>query len=308
MRFTIKVPSRASKQRELLDNLPDWCTLDRNMDPYTYTVRGIYEEALRVHDVCRYVITLHDNGTVSMAPSGGTIGEWHDKDARERSGSHPEQPQEDQRVTSTEPGNSASLACETTAPAQDEIHSPREPCERPSIALLIESPHRHEYDYENGFKPVGPAQGPTGNKIDELLCKLLQDNGALGLPATEYDLLIVNPVQFQASLHRLHRKKLNGNSVVQRLRNHSWRALYALEWLDFWLRMDSYQPCAVLMACTKKLQKDLRRELVEWVSCWQEGNPQWPARPLLFEFSQHPQNWKDDTTLQPVPVPQQPRP
>lgn len=266
MNFKIDV-SRPPKQREILKELlkKKWCMLDKNTG--LYTVHGIYEPELRVHDVFRYVIKIDDSRTVSLLRIVGTIGMWGDQYA----------------------------------------NGPRE---RPSIALIIESPHKHEYDYENGFKPVGPAQGPTGEKIDELLCELLQSKDALGLPAGYYDLLIVNPVQFQASLHRLHGLGLTGNSVVQGLRDRSWRAIYALEGPDFLKRMNCYRPWAVLMACTKKLQKkDVRPALVNWVRDWEGPVPGWPARPLLFEFSEHPQNWKEGvTTLQPVHVPQQPRP
>lgn len=176
-----------------------------------------------------------------------------------------------------------------------------EPRKRPSIVLIIESPHRHEYDYDEGFKPKGPAQGPTGKKIHELLCEMLQRANVLDLPVGDYDLLIVNPVQFQASLHRLHGKSLNGNSVVQGLRDRSWRAIYKLERQNFLKRMNRYRPYAVLMACTNELQEDLRSEVVQWARSWQKFVPRVPARPLLFEFSAHPQNWKrGGTTLQPV--------
>lgn len=70
-----------------------------------------------------------------------------------------------------------------------------------NIVLLLESPHKEEFT--NKFKPIAPAQGKTGKNIDNNIVevlyyidcklKLFQQNEI-------YNVIIANPVQYQASL------------------------------------------------------------------------------------------------------------
>ena len=80
-----------------------------------------------------------------------------------------------------------------------------------TIILLLESPHKYEYNYTNGvLTPIGPAQGDSiseaGGANDNYICNVLEK---IDLKSGEYYLVISNPIQFQTSLYSFHKKSLS---------------------------------------------------------------------------------------------------
>ena len=134
-----------------------------------------------------------------------------------------------------------------------------------SIVLLLESPHKDEYQLGNINCPIAPANGTTGENIHRCLSAVLSDIRAkhIEVRPSESELLlpgrhviISNPIQFQMSLHAIH-----GRSVRDRpwntLRDNVWKTL----WNDqdehvkqcFLGRLNTYNPRLIINACTGEL-------------------------------------------------------
>ena len=161
------------------------------------------------------------------------------------------------------------------APAKDRHHS--------SIVLVIESPH--ELEYNNG-KPIGPAQGTTGARIERHLKSILERYCKNGELSGKYSLIICNPVQFQASLHSLHGQSLS-SSGAGALRDKVWKAIIEHEAESYIERLRSYDPVMIINACTSKLKPIVRAYLIE----------NFNRAAILYESSSHPCFWNSSTTL-----------
>jgi hypothetical protein len=106
-----------------------------------------------------------------------------------------------------------------------------------SICLILESPHQSEYSYrQNCFCAISPAQKTTGKQIKANLPKILSKSISLGAPMEKgliYNLLIINPVPFQTSLHFLHKKALSSKRAkgkpFQNLRDNVWKVLWSID-------------------------------------------------------------------------------
>ena len=134
-----------------------------------------------------------------------------------------------------------------------------------NIVLLLESPHKDEYQPGNINCPIAPANGATGDNIDRCLGTVLrQIKGALinaRLDEAEFikpdsHVIISNPIQFQTSLYAIH-----GQSTwVSRwgmLRNNVWRTLWNEDHIQdcFLERLCTYNPSLIVNACTGALEK-----------------------------------------------------
>lgn len=129
-----------------------------------------------------------------------------------------------------------------------------------SIVLIIESPHKDEYD--NKFAPIAPAQGATGEKIEKYIVDLLRNHKQVRLSDGLYNILIVNPVQFQASLFNLHKVSLSSkNSAVSAIRDKVWLSIFSKEKDNFVDRLISYKPSLLINACTAKLKSIVDTEI-----------------------------------------------
>jgi hypothetical protein len=125
----------------------------------------------------------------------------------------------------------------------------REALQNP-ILVFFESPHDDEYDYNNGFNPLRPANGITGLTFynyftDKVLPKIQSILGFSLVRERIYSICFVNPVPFQASLHFIHGKEINKS-----IRDKVWKALYPLCECDFVRRVSSYNPFIILNMCT----------------------------------------------------------
>lgn len=120
-----------------------------------------------------------------------------------------------------------------------------------NVVLLLESPHRDEYQARNIDCPIAPANGKTGDNIDRCLGKVL---GRIdeGLIVPHCHVIISNPVQFQTSLHAIHGKSPRDKGGWGTLRDRVWKAL----WCDntirqgFQTRINSYRPSVIINCCT----------------------------------------------------------
>ena len=127
-----------------------------------------------------------------------------------------------------------------------------------SIVLLLESPHKNEYQPGYVDCPIAPANGETGHNIDRCLGTVLTRIGLQNLILTGCHVIISNPIQFQTSLHAIH-----GNSpqhdVWGKLRDKVWKALWeegteggrlGYIQLCFRARLNTYNPSLIINACT----------------------------------------------------------
>jgi hypothetical protein len=155
------------------------------------------------------------------------------------------------------------------------------------IVLIIESPHKDEYDSQ--FHPIAPAQGSTGNNIKKYICKILNKHGNLGLKDNSYDLIVCNPVQFQASLFHLHKKALGSkNRSVASIRDKAWLAMYQKEKKYFFKRLTDYNPLAIINACTSNLKAQILSDINEWNIT---------RDTTIFVAAKHPCIWSSSTKL-----------
>lgn len=123
-----------------------------------------------------------------------------------------------------------------------------------TILLLLESPHKDEYQCGDPRYPIAPAQGRTGTNIELYLERILNDSPVADSSDITYRVIIANPVQFQTSLWAIHK----GNLAKWRtLRNAIWKTLWDVCEVqqDFRSRLQSYCPDVVLNCCTYGLRK-----------------------------------------------------
>ena len=109
------------------------------------------------------------------------------------------------------------------------------------IVILLESPHRNEYDYS--FNPIGPAQGVTGNNIERFLGELID---RLHINQTkDYVFILMNPVQWQCSLGSFYNEGL-----IETFRNNIWTKLFHLYSEEFKNQIELYNPSIIINTCT----------------------------------------------------------
>jgi len=129
------------------------------------------------------------------------------------------------------------------------------------IVLLGESPHREEFD--GARTPIGPMRdrNTRRNLCGHLSSVIGRAQNILGINLSDVDVVIANPVQFQASLAHFMRDR---DICLQTwLRNAVWKGLFADSAIrgDFRRRISAYNPALVIVATTYDLRKPLRDEL-----------------------------------------------
>ncbi len=138
-----------------------------------------------------------------------------------------------------------------------------------SIAIILESPHKAEFDYSsnNDLIPISPAQGATGknieNKLKELLMAIISDHQKDVLQNGSYKIIIINPIPFQTSLHFFHRRSLS---------DYHFKKLRDKVWQEFWEEDTKYKsnlsenlkrinPSLIINACTSNLSPLVQKYL-----------------------------------------------
>lgn len=138
-----------------------------------------------------------------------------------------------------------------------------------NIVLLLESPHRSEYraiKIYDRLVPIGPAQGGNSKEaggairenIDSAITHIIVNNN-LSLNG-DYNLIIINPIQFQASLGSIYEKGLK-----RTLRNKVWKNIWKIKCNNkfivqenFIYRLKYYDPDLIINACTRDLKNDIK--------------------------------------------------
>jgi len=154
-----------------------------------------------------------------------------------------------------------------------------------AVVIILESPHQHEYTL--AFTPIGPLQKPASRtRLRNYLPGLLREAQV----PDDVDVVLVNPIQYQTSLHRLHQPMYQAG-VSTAIRDAVWKALWGLEVADimvyqrdFLNRMDKYQPSLVINSCTAGV-KGIVDEVLK-----SNGYP-------VVGVTQHPSYWSSKTKL-----------
>ena len=182
----------------------------------------------------------------------------------------------------------------------------RERREIGNIVLLLESPHKDEYN----ANPKRPACGTTGRSIDKLLWIVLRYiQIETGLIEPGCRLVISNPIQFQTSLHAIHNKSIQ-NVVCKEdgeqynwvtLRDNVWRTLWNEQHIQdcFRARLGCYYPKVIINACTGTLEEsDSPKSLVNRFF-QEEGQEQEELQNVPLYAVSHPSHWARVFSLRP---------
>lgn len=146
----------------------------------------------------------------------------------------------------------------------------------PVIAVVLESPHKSEY---NARIPLGPARGTTGRLFDSEFQRLFSNSvwSSHFFNAT-YDVILLNGVQFQCSLgHSLN------NIINRQTRDNNWLDIFNNYGgnVDIVNRLNALNPALIINLCTKgysNLQMILDRQLNANFSC-------------PYTYGTHPSTW-----------------
>lgn len=135
------------------------------------------------------------------------------------------------------------------------------------IAVILESPHESEYDPVS-YAPLAPL-----NNLDSR-CKFLRRIGdilnriaELGVTIPQGDVVLCNPVPYQASLARLYR--VRRPYPLEQITQEVWRNIYSIHAVrtDFRVRLAChYRPALIINACTSRLQNRVHSTLKALVS------------------------------------------
>lgn len=165
-------------------------------------------------------------------------------------------------------------------------HIPRAPFER-TLVIVMESPHKHEYQLDCIDRPIGPAQGQTGRNIrDHFMSVLGSFPRILDHLDQQTRVIVANPIQFQTSLAAV----VEVGKKWRKIRDAVWDELWCLQAIrkDFEDRLRRYSPHFVINACTvgrgrrAKIEDFLRRKLRVSVSRCSTSHPyRWTAAPIL---------------------------
>lgn len=166
----------------------------------------------------------------------------------------------------------------------------------PTIVIIIESPHKAEYDNSGTLPlPLAPANGKTGKGIDNCLSIILNDlrcRNKISLPPYNYSIIICNPVQYQTSLYHL-----TDDPSAKDLKNKIWTELFIHQSLntDFIARLKSYNPSLIINACTGGMNNGQPRGLKKLVDSAIRNEPSFQNKlnnnPNFIIYTTHPSYW-----------------
>lgn len=127
------------------------------------------------------------------------------------------------------------------------------------LVVLLESPHKLEYSNDfDLFEAQSPLNRPfSRSKMRNQLKRLTKAAGLRWADLRSKDVALVNPVPFQASMHRFFPRKKGLNKAI---RDQVWCALFhQVPWfkISLCVRLCEYAPVLILNGCTKKLQDDV---------------------------------------------------
>lgn len=132
------------------------------------------------------------------------------------------------------------------------------------LILLLESPHKDEYD--NFGKPLRPANGKTGLKINKFLTNQIQKSWKLNSNII-YCVWIVNAIQYQMSGYNQLKTFLNYDKIWHTVRNCVFKTVWNSEKLfglqfDLKTRISSINPAIIINCVTGGKKTSSLRNLV----------------------------------------------
>lgn len=138
------------------------------------------------------------------------------------------------------------------------------------LVLLLESPHKDEYQNN---QPIRPANGVTGAKIEALIASRAKNQWHLST-ASDYEVVLVNAIQYQTSCY-----KLLGENWDYTNRNHVFKLLYNNFQLedDLKQRLSAIKPHFIVNCVTSQLQSEVANVLLNF-------------KPNICDI--HPSAWK----------------
>ena len=129
-----------------------------------------------------------------------------------------------------------------------------------NIFFILESPHRDEYSPDDKMTPKVPANGKTGENLNEYFTShVLPILIGFGLKLDikkEYNFCLINPVPYQASLGNLYPKGLISN-----IRDGMWKTLYKYTRVKFENLFNIYKPIIVINACTTEFKDSVQESI-----------------------------------------------
>lgn len=139
------------------------------------------------------------------------------------------------------------------------------------ICLILESPHKSEYDL--AYTPLRAAYGDTGFNIDRKIVTRQTLTKILNVDY-DYEVIIVNPIQYQTSLHHeLYQIGISNNTFRagitpnQSLKNEVFRALFNKNKgnlrEDFKQRVNNFHPDIIYSCCTASLSNIVKKAIIE---------------------------------------------
>ena len=156
--------------------------------------------------------------------------------------------------------------------------------EKQIILIILESPHIHEFNVPNSSvkNPVGTMMNPSTVKMFNANFEKLLKNSSLKtfVNSTDYNVIIMNSVQYQCSLGN----KLN-TITNKEVRDNNWINCYNSHCkADLINRISLIKPAIVINLCTKglkNLQLILHNDL----------NPYCIAKKIVYTIGSHPCTW-----------------
>lgn len=140
-----------------------------------------------------------------------------------------------------------------------------------TIAVILESPHIDEYEQgKDKLVPIGAAQGQTGKKIEKSIEKLILslDTYQVIEHQHKYQVILINAVNYQTSLHFIHEKPMN--NYYRELRDKMWLKMWSeipQTKNDFTKQLDYLKKDSILInACPKSLKPFINHELIQFTN------------------------------------------
>lgn len=130
------------------------------------------------------------------------------------------------------------------------------------IALILESPHKLEYDHSSSPpSPIKPAQGSTGARINKYITHYCTGWGLCSKYV--YEVNLMNAIQYQTSCYNeliLHNPSYE---MCHPLRNRVFKLLWKSKANNLITRITKYKPDVIVNACTGGKAKYGLRNLVD---------------------------------------------
>ena len=156
-----------------------------------------------------------------------------------------------------------------------------------TIVVVLESPHRHEYAHRGLARPIAPACGVTGQKLQDVLLDMLIDHHAEIRENAR--VIISNPVPFQTSLDSLYDRTRVNVYTRKKVRDEVWTALWSFDPIrrHFLDRIRAYAPYLAINACTTACREVVSRAISQLGAVEQLYESDHPSNPGSWTDQEH---------------------